>query len=175
MSFDWFTSVQKHRHKSDFVRIILSFSFADTFERLDMHLILTRITNTARFCKKKKIFIQFFVITTCLLLFEIPFVIIGYLPEASPWFGYFVTMAYILNCSINGWVYFFMNKMIRIEFKKIFFRRNLIDTTKQSRDETRWSKSVAESNSLDEERKKRGISLLEKITANGANGQSSGV
>ena len=54
MSFDWFTSVQKHRHKSDFVRIILSFSFADTFERLDMHLILTRITNTARFCKKKK-------------------------------------------------------------------------------------------------------------------------
>ena len=55
-----------------------------------------------------------------------------------------------------------MNKMIRIEFKKIFFRRNLIDTTKQSRDETRWSKSVAESNSLDEERKKRGISLLEK-------------
>lgn len=68
-----------------------------------------------------------------------------------------------------------MNKMIRIEFKKIFFRRNLIDTTKQSRDETRWSKSVAESNSLDEERKKRGISLLEKITASGANGQSSGV
>lgn len=120
MSFDWFTSVQKHRHKSDFVRIILSFSFTDTFERLDMHLILTRNTNTARFCKKEKFSSSFLSLphATCLLLFEIPFVIIGYLPEASPWFGYFITMAYILNCSINGWVYFFMNKMIRIEFKK---------------------------------------------------------
>ena len=84
-------------------------------------------------------------------------------------------MAYILNCSVNGWVYFFMNKMIRVQIKKIFFRRNLIDTTKQSRNETRWSKSVAESRCLDEERNKRGNSLLEKITSNGPNGQSSGV
>ena len=70
-----------------------------------------------RLAREKKIFFQFFITTIWLTIFDIPFIVIGYLEKPSIWLGYFVTLTYIINCSINGWVYLILNKTIRREVK----------------------------------------------------------
>ena len=37
--------------------------------------------------------------------------------DPSPALGYFTTMAYIINCSVNGWVYLILNKTIQKEVR----------------------------------------------------------
>lgn len=72
--------------------------------------------------RERKVFMQFFITTIWLLVFDIPFVAIGYIPNPSYWLGYFVTIAYTINCSINGWVYVFLNKTVQIEMRNMWNR-----------------------------------------------------
>ena len=71
-----------------------------------------------RLTRERKIFIQFFITNIWLAIFDIPFILIGYLEEPSHWLGYFVTLMYVINCSINGWVYLILNKTIQREVKE---------------------------------------------------------
>jgi len=67
--------------------------------------------------RERKVFIQFFITTIWLVVFDVPFITIGYIENPSHWLGYFVTLAYTINCSINGWVYCFMNKTVKREIR----------------------------------------------------------
>eukprot|EP00111_Clytia_hemisphaerica_P000369 TCONS_00000996-protein len=69
--------------------------------------------------RERKVFIQFFITTIWLVVFDVPFITIGYIENPSHWLGYFVTLAYTINCSINGWVYCFMNKTVKREIREI--------------------------------------------------------
>ena len=91
--------------------------------------------------REKKIFTQFFVIISCFLIFDISLITIGHVKDPSQWFGLFVTVGYISNCSINGWVYLFMNRMIRSEAKRMFRRlfRSRSSRAHQNEMETRAS------------------------------------
>ena len=72
--------------------------------------------------RERKIFSQFIIITTCFLVFDTSLIVISYLSKPSKWFGLFVSTAYILNCSVNGWVYLSMNQFIRGEVRRMFQR-----------------------------------------------------
>ena len=72
--------------------------------------------------RERKIFSQFIIITTCFLVFDTSLIVISYLNNPSKWFGLFVSTAYILNCSVNGWVYLSMNQFIRGEVRRMFQR-----------------------------------------------------
>ena len=77
--------------------------------------------------RERKIFIQFLITTIWLIIVDVPFIAIGYVPNPSYWFGYFVTMAYTINCSINGWVYVFMNTVIKKELKNMFRKSRRVE------------------------------------------------
>lgn len=64
-------------------------------------------------------------------MFDIPFIAIGYIPNPSYWLGYFVTIAYTINCSINGWVYVFLNKTVQIEIRNMYHRGQRVNPTAQ--------------------------------------------
>lgn len=76
--------------------------------------------------RERKIFIQFFITTIWLIVFDVPFIAIGYIDNPSYWLGYFVTLAYTINCSINGWVYVFLNRTVQIELKDMCFKKRRV-------------------------------------------------
>ena len=97
-------------------------SFFRFLQRIRTSLTLSKLHIQRQIMREKKIFTQFFVIILCFLIFDISLITIGHVKDPSKWFGLFVTVAYISNCSINGWVYLFMNRMIRSEAKRMFRR-----------------------------------------------------
>ena len=97
-------------------------SFFRFLQRTRTSLTLSKLHIQRQIMREKKIFTQFFVIISCFLIFDISLITIGHVKDPSKWFGLFVTVAYISNCSINGWVYLFMNRMIRSEAKRMFRR-----------------------------------------------------
>ena len=97
-------------------------SFFRFLQRIRTSLTLSKLHIHRQIMREKKIFTQFFVIISCFLIFDIALITIGHVKDPSKWFGLFVTVAYISNCSINGWVYLFMNRMIRSEAKRMFRR-----------------------------------------------------
>lgn len=64
---------------------------------------------------------QFFMTTLWLPVFDIPFIALSYMDEPSHWLGFFVTIAYTINCSINGWVYLIVNNTVQRQVKKMIF------------------------------------------------------
>ena len=85
---------------------------------------------------ERKMFVQFFVTTLCLPVFDIPFISLSYLHNPSPWLGYFVTIMYTLSCSVNGWVYIIMNKVVRRSVKRMFHCLKSIPTKAEKTDTT---------------------------------------
>ena len=75
--------------------------------------------NKRKCIRERKIFMQFFMTTLWLPVFDIPFIAISYIDEPSHWLGLFVTIAYTINCSINGWVYVIVNCTVQRQIKKM--------------------------------------------------------
>ena len=71
--------------------------------------------------RERKIFMQFFMTTLWLPVFDIPFIVLGYIENPSHWLGFFTTVAYTINCSINGWVYLVVNRTVQYQVKKMIF------------------------------------------------------
>ena len=69
--------------------------------------------------RKRRVFFQFLITTIWLLVFDVPFILMSFLP-VTPMYGFCVTMAYTINCSINGWVYFLLNRGIRKAILRLF-------------------------------------------------------
>ena len=61
---------------------------------------------------QRRVFFQFFITTIWLLVFDVPFILMNFLP-VTPVYGFCVTMALTINSSINGWVYFSLNRGVR--------------------------------------------------------------
>lgn len=78
---------------------------------------LSKTQESQRLARERKVFFQFFITNIWLVIFDIPFITMGHLEEPSRWLGYFVTITYIVNCSINGWVYLTLNKTIQKEIR----------------------------------------------------------
>lgn len=84
----------------------------------DLRQARNKISNLNQMLEKKmvlrqrRVFFQFFITTIWLLIFDVPFILMSFLP-VTPVYGFCVTMAYTINCSINGWVYFSLNRGIR--------------------------------------------------------------
>lgn len=114
-----------------FCWIIAKLFQIDKLKRLILTILLSRTIHEARhgtsslstaqenrrFGRERKVFFQFFITIIWLAVFDIPFITLGYLDKPSRWLGYFVTIAYIINCSVNGWVYLILNKTIQKEIK----------------------------------------------------------
>ena len=77
--------------------------------------------NRRKCLRERKIFMQFFMTTLWLPVFDIPFIVLGYMQQPSHWLGFFVTVAYTINCSINGWVYLVVNRTVQYQVKKMIF------------------------------------------------------
>ena len=94
--------------------------------------------------RERKVFIQFFITTIWLVVFDVPFITIVYIDNPSHWLGYFVTLSYTINCSINGWVYCFMNKTVKREMRELFRRgyRVRAGTDMENSDTVRQRKST---------------------------------
>ena len=74
--------------------------------------------------RQRRIFFQFFITTVWLLIFDVPFVTLMFIPNPTSLYGFVVTLLYTINCSINGWVYLTLNKPIRRGILSVYgFRR----------------------------------------------------
>ena len=105
------------------VSFLFKYDFIFRFlQRTRTSLVICTTQLKRQVIRERKIFSQFIIITTCFLVFDISLIVISYLSKPSKWFGLFVSTAYILNCSVNGWVYLSMNQFIRGEVRRMFQR-----------------------------------------------------
>ena len=105
------------------VSFLLNYDFIFRFlQRTRTSLVICTTQLKRQVIRERKIFSQFIIITTCFLVFDTSLIVISYLNNPSKWFGLFVSTTYILNCSVNGWVYLSMNQFIRGEVRRMFQR-----------------------------------------------------
>lgn len=133
MSWSW-KAKQDGTHYLDYaelVMVVLTFIIIYVFNACVLRKIhqvgaqmrFSMIREQRRLFYEKKIFSQFLITSSWLLIFDVPFVAIGYMSNVTYKFGIFVTMAYVVNCSINGWVYLFMNKTVQAEIRRSLYKR----------------------------------------------------
>ena len=65
----------------------------------------------------------------------------GYIDNPSHWLGFFTTVAYTINCSINGWVYLIVNRTVQYQVRKMicspksYLRNSTKDETPSNTDD----------------------------------------
>lgn len=121
-------------HFHYFQTIYFTFFSYRTIRETQRSTSLDAVHEQRKNARERKVFIQFFITTIWLVVFDVPFITIGYIDNPSHWLGYFVTLSYTINCSINGWVYCFVNKTIKREIREVFRRGYRIRTSTENSD-----------------------------------------
>lgn len=85
---------------------------------------LRRVTHeNVRRNREFKLFIQFFIIATWLVVYDVCYNALSRAFDHSKWVGLVISWLYIGQCSINGYVYLALNSSLRKQLKNLFGRR----------------------------------------------------
>lgn len=76
-----------------------------------------------------KLFIQFFIIATWLVVYDVCYNVLSRAFDHSKWVGLVISWLYIGQCSINGYVYLALNSSIHRQLRNLYARMQINRST----------------------------------------------